>query len=268
MAHKISVDLEEWFHPFHYRDIIPTKDWNKDISRIEYQTQLLLNLFKNHKTKATFFIVGWIAENFPDLVETIASDGHQIGIHSYYHLPVNLSDETTFELDTNSCINKIFEILREYPLFYRAPNFSINDKTKWCVKILSRAGIKYDSSMHKPTFHPDYGSQSKFPIHEFEIYGIKEYQIPTLEFGQLYIPFSGGAYFRYYPYRLTKSIIYSFEEKNEEIIFYIHPWEFDTHLPKINISNTILFRHRYNIKNNLSKLDNLLNDFKFEPINL
>jgi polysaccharide deacetylase family protein (PEP-CTERM system associated) len=266
MIHKLSIDFEEWFHPYLYRKSIPVSMWNNDISRIEYQTGLLLDLLKSSNTRATFFIVGWIAEHFPHLIENIASDGHEIGIHSYWHEPVYRQNDESFKEDLDLAINKIYSILKTETVIYRAPNFSISHKTSWCVKILKEFGIDYDSSLHKPSFHPDYGIQFKFPFEEFMKFNIQEFPVSTLSFGRFSFPFSGGAYFRYYPYYIIKNIINSFEANNKEILFYIHPWELDSNLPATKLSKAVEFRLHYGIKNHCQKFEKLINEFKFGTI--
>ena len=105
--HKLTIDFEEWFHPFQLRSAISIPDWKLDISRIKYQTKILFEILDLTKTKATFFVVGWIADYFPEIIEQIKADGHEIGFHSYWHNPIFNLDEEAFKLDTEKAINSI-----------------------------------------------------------------------------------------------------------------------------------------------------------------
>lgn len=266
MLHKLTIDLEEWFHSYLFEVSIPRSLWNKSISRIEIQFEILIGILNRTNTKATFFVVGWLADQFPNLIEKIIENGHQIGCHSYWHKPLYTLSENEFIEDMQLCVNAFTKSIGKLPSLYRAPNFSINSQNSNFVKILYDFGITVDSSCHKPSFHPDYGAQNAFPTAEFEKYNIAEIPIPTLNIAGLDFPFSGGAYFRYYPYAITKNILKSFEKKNTRVVFYIHPWELDDNLPKSNLTYSQDLRLRYNIKNNASKFELLLTDFKFEPL--
>ncbi len=265
--HKLTIDFEEWFHPFQLRSIIPISNWNLELSRIEIQSKLLFNILDNSNTKATFFIVGWIAEFFPELINKIKSDGHEIAFHTYWHTPIFNLNRENLKLDFEKGLNLIYNITGQYPNSFRAPNFSIRKDTLWCLDILKEFGITNDSSYHFPFFHPDYGSKFKFELIEFEKQNIIEHPISILNIGRINFPFAGGAYFRYYPLEFTIEMIKKFQNEKKEVIFYFHPWELDNNLPKINLPFFTNLRLRYNIKNNLEKLDTLLNTFNFEPLN-
>lgn len=266
MIHKLSIDYEEWFHSFHLRKSYPINTWCKEISRIEKQTDMLLNILKSSETKATFFIVGWIADNFPHLIEKIIDNGNEIGIHSYWHTPIFQQSPDEFKLDIEKSQNSIYKISNFSPQIYRAPNFSIRKDNLWCLPILKYFGINYDSSVHNVKYHPDYGEKHKFSLEEFKKVGIEEFPISVLNYSNINIPFAGGAYFRYYPYFIIDSIFKQFENKNEQVLFYIHPWELDKDLPNFNVSYMTKLRLSYNIKENIEKFERLLSSYKFEPI--
>lgn len=265
--HKLTIDFEEWFHPYILRKQIPISAWSKDISRIKYQSRELFRILDESNTKATFFIVGWIVDFFPEIIEEIAANNHHIAMHSYWHQPLFDSNREEFSKDTDKCLNSFYNVLNYYPDFFRAPNFSIRKDTLWALEILAKFGIKHDSSYHFPSIHPDYGAKHIFPIEEFEKYAIQEFPMQTLDIAKCKIPFAGGAYFRYYPLELMNAIFEKFEKDNKFINFYFHPWELDNNLPNVNIPKFQKFRMRYNISSNAQKLEYLLNKFKFEPLN-
>lgn len=266
IQNKLTIDLEEWFHPYFYRGIIPIHKWDKSLSRAIYQSDLILELLKERDIKSTFFIVGWIADNFPEIINKIHTSGHQIGIHSYYHSPVYNLSPNDFEIDLVKSIESIYRVIGVYPNIYRAPNFSIRKDTLWAINILKKNGISEDSSIHLPLYHPDYSNSLKIFPDDFHKVGINEHPITTLNYGSINIPFAGGAYFRFYPYSIINRIWDNINNKGKSVTFYIHPWELDNDLPKTNLNKIAYFRTRFNLSNNLSKFELLLNMYKFGPL--
>jgi polysaccharide deacetylase family protein (PEP-CTERM system associated) len=266
MNHKLTFDLEEWFHPYFYRQLIPINKWEKSLSRAKIQSEIVLNLLKDYEIKATFFIVGWITDNFPEIIEKIKSEGHQIGIHSYYHTPLFLMNSSEFEKDLVLCLRTFEKVLNEVPTLFRAPNFSIRKDTLWALDILKKNGIKYDSSFHPTFYHPDYSNKNRLTLADFEQSGIKEYPIAALKLGTVNIPFAGGAYFRYYPKLITKMIWDKFQKAETSITFYLHPWELDKDLPDSKLRFIVNLRTRYNIDNNMKKFEFLLRNYNFTTL--
>jgi len=252
MNKALSIDWEDYFQVNNFS--IDINKWEQIKPRIERNTNLLLNMLKQHNTKATFFILGWNAKKFPKLVKKIHQQGHEIACHGYSHKPITSMSKKEFEIDVKKAIKAIKKACGVKPIGYRASTFSITEKTLWALDILKKNGFKYDSSM-VPVKHPDYGIKcSKKP---FIYKDIIEFPITT----KCGLPVGGG-YFRLYPYFLTKKILQS----NKQAVFYIHPWEFDPKQPRRKLSLIKTWRHYQGINSTTKKFKRLLKDFKFKRI--
>jgi len=251
----LTIDLEDWFQVYNMTSRFRFEDWHQQDSRIEGNTLHVLKILENYDTKATFFVLGWIAEKYPSLITSIKDQGHEIACHGYSHQPIFQMTKEEFEEDTDKALHAITEATGQRPLGYRAPSFSITKQTLWALEILKEKGFKYDSSM-MPTRHPDYGIKG-IPNKPFEIRGILEIPM-TAPYG---LPVGGG-YFRAYPYWLTKHLI----NKQAHTNFYIHPWEFDPGMPKLKLPLIKSFRHYNGLKTTEKKFRKLLKDFRFDRL--
>ncbi len=255
----LTIDLEDWFQVYNLSKIIKYEDWDKQEKKIKENTHKILTILDKHKTHATFFVLGWIADKFPELIKEIHNCGHEIACHGYNHRPIFELTKTEFEKDLDRAIKSIKNITGVKPIGYRAPSFSVVKDTLWALDILQRKGFKYDSSM-APVKHPEYGIKG-IPNQPFMIKGILE--IPLTTYHGLPI---GGCYFRIYPYWLTKYIIKSIIKKNDFALFYLHPWELEPKIPKCDMPLSKRFRHYTGLKNTEKKFINLLKDFRFDRI--
>jgi polysaccharide deacetylase family protein (PEP-CTERM system associated) len=251
----LTIDLEDWFQVYNFNKIIKYEDWHKQEHRIVNNTHKLLDILDRNNTKATFFVLGWTAGKFPELVKKIYEKGHEIACHGYCHKPVFLMNKEEFSKDIDNAIKAIKKACKVKPIGYRAPSFSIVKKTLWALDILREKGFKYDSSM-VPVKHPDYGIRG-IPNKPFNIRGMLEMPISTT-YG---LPVGGG-YFRVYPYWLTKHLL----RMNRHAVFYIHPWEFDSGMPRYNLPLQKRFRHYINLSTTEKKFNRLLRHFKFNKI--
>jgi polysaccharide deacetylase family protein (PEP-CTERM system associated) len=158
ILNAFTVDLEDWFCVGNMEGVFPPSSWDGLELRLEGPVALLLELLKKHGVKATFFVLGWIAERRPELVRKIYDAGHEIGLHSYQHRRVTSMDRESFEADLKRALEAVSKILpREAIAGYRAPSFSIVEKTAWALESLASLGLKYDSSIVPYQGHPDYG---------------------------------------------------------------------------------------------------------------
>lgn len=267
MINVISVDVEDWFCVYNFESVISKDEWEKMEFRAHKSTLKILDLFDKKKTKGTFFVLGWIANKSPDLIKEIEIRGHEIGLHTYSHSLITKLTESELEREIENGLNAIYKSgIKQKVIGFRAPSFTITEKTLWAIDILVKYDFKYDSSIFPIGFHPDYGINNA-PL---KIYKIREnfYEVPltVLNYFGKKIPCCGGGYFRLYPYWLTKYFIKSVNKENRPVIFYLHPWELDTEQPRIKISVLKRFRHYNNIKKTEFKLTKLLSDFKFTTI--
>ena len=267
MLNALTVDVEDFFQVSAYEKIIPFEDWGNYGDRILKSTGTILDLLKSKGIRATFFIVGWTAERFPELVSQIHNAGHEIGVHSYRHrLIYNLTPEE-FREDLVKCRSILESIIGKRPRCFRAPSFSITQKSYWALNILADEGFEFDSSIY-PIYHDRYGIPNAKPeIHELvqPAGSIWEFPPAVYRVAGYNFPVSGGGYFRLYPYRLSRYFLGKINRNYKRpFVIYVHPWEFDPEQPRIpGLSRVASFRHHVGIGRNLSKLDLLTNDFQF-----
>lgn len=259
----MSVDLEDY-----YCDL-PFSEWSKYESRVVENTGLILDLFTKHDVKATFFVVGYIAEQFPELIKEIDKKGHEIASHSYCHLDIRKATKEEFEKDLQKSLNTLENITAKKVLGFRAPYFSITKSSFWAIKILSKY-LKYDSSVF-PVRTPLYGvpNAPRFtykpnitnPIVEDEKSNLIEIPLATHRIPMLgNIPIAGGFHLRFFPYRYIRYGLNKINKNNNSFIFYIHPKDLDPKMPKIKEYG---WHYYHNLKGALKKFENVLNDFKF-----
>jgi polysaccharide deacetylase family protein (PEP-CTERM system associated) len=266
MINAFSVDLEDWFCPFGSQQKRSSSDWNDYEIRIDYSTNLLLELLAKYNTKATFFVLSWIAERLPDLISKISENGHEIACHGYNHVALSQFTESEFNNDLTKSLKIITSITKKPVIGYRAPVFSITENTKWALDVLKANGIKYDSSIFPYKLHPEYGIRNS----PYNIYllnnGLIEVPLSIVKIMKLKIPCSGGAYFRLYPYSLSKYFINKINDSNRPYIFYIHPWELDKNQPRLKLNMVDGWRHYHDLDNVNIKIEKLLTDFQFTTI--
>lgn len=262
----LSFDIEDWFHPEIFDPRFPIGTWNKLESRVQKNTELILNFLLKKKLKATFFFLGWVAENCPKLVRNVAADGHEIGSHGYSHTRINRLSESQFKKELKLSIEILSSITGRKVEGFRAPTFSLMTDTLWALPLLSECGIRYDSSVY-PAYHDRYGIPSA-PKNPYIIYKngkdfIVEFPMSTVEFLRFNFPFGGGGYFRLYPLWLSILFMRMCQKKNRPIIFYAHPWEFDNNNPEVELSLLNRYRHYHGINKFLDRLDKITDLFSF-----
>ncbi|MCK4334407.1 DUF3473 domain-containing protein [candidate division WOR-3 bacterium] len=266
MKNALSIDLEDWFCVYNLRGVVEKQDWNKQELRIGRSTRLILKLLSEHHTKATFFVLGWIAEQVPELIGEIEGHGHEIATHGYSHTLLTEMTPQSFEEDLKRALEVTRVCTHQEILGFRAPSFSITDKTSWAFEILERNGIRYDSSVFPIAFHPDYGMPTApLSIHKVGELLI-EFPLSCVEILGRRIPCSGGGYFRMYPYLLTRSLLKRCNREGRPAIFYFHPWEIDADQPRVELPRLKRWRHYYKLDKTLNRLDRLLSDFEFTSV--
>ncbi len=264
----LTVDVEEYFQVSAFEDVISVEDWSNFESRVVQNVELILDCFSEFNVKATFFVVGWIAERYPDLIIKIIKSGHQIGCHSYYHKKIYSLTPDQFRIDTKRCKEVLEDIGGRPVTGYRAPSYSITKKSLWALGILEELGFSYDSSIF-PIYHDTYGIPDS-PRFTYRLPDCKlvEYPLSTVLYWGRKIPVAGGGYFRLFPYWFTKMALRKINEIDcQPFVFYFHPWEIDPGQPRVaNISSFSKFRHYNNLDKTFDRLKRLLADFTFRPV--
>ncbi len=259
----LSFDVEEWFSVRNMRDFFSVENWHEQESRVRIGLDFILDELAKKNIKSTFFILGWLADHFPQIVKDIDAAGHEVGTHGYSHTPIDLLTPESFEEDLRKSIVAIEAITGKKVKGFRAPSFSVTKNTAWAIAIIKKCGLEYDSSIFS-TVHPDYGI-NKFPTQITNVNGLVEVPLQKGKFFGLNIPVSGGGYFRMFPYWLIKSTLRQ-TLKTDSLVMYFHPWEFDPTQPKVNLPKLKKFRHYVGLNSNKQKFLNLLNDFQFTTI--
>lgn len=267
MKNAMSVDLEDWFCVSNLNEVIPRNEWDQCESRVVKNAHQLLKLFEAYNVKATFFVLGWIAERFPELIREIEDKGHEISLHGYFHLQLTRISQKEFEDDLKRAIQAVQRAgARQQVIGFRAPSFSVVKTTLWALPILDRHGMKYDSSIFPVGFHPDYGIPGA-PLHPYSVTeAIREFPMSCARVLGRRIPCCGGAYFRFFPYRFTRFLMKKCNREGHPVVFYIHPWEIDPGQPKVKLPLVRRVRHYYGLDHTYRKLEKLLADFEFTTI--
>lgn len=269
----LTIDVEDYYMVSAFADVIKFEDWHNYESRVEKNTYKILDLLDKYGVKATFFVLGWVAENHPKLIRDIHTAGHEIASHGYNHrLIYNL---TPHEFKEDVRITKsILENIIGFPVIgYRAASYSIVKKTFWALDILIEEGFLYDSSIF-PIHHDLYGipDAERYPHKIDRPSGvIVEFPLSTLKLRishfEFRIPIAGGGYLRLLPLHFIRTAIKRINEKEKKpIILYFHPWEVDIYQPKINGRFLSRLRHYINLKSTVPKLNILLSEFRFKPL--
>ena len=266
--HCLSFDIEEHFQVSAFESPMRRRHWEQYESRVEANTERLLGLLAQRGMRATFFILGWLAERYPSLVKRIASAGHEIASHGYGHELITSQTTTAFREDIRKAKVILENILSQPVIGYRAPSFSITQDTMWATQVLVEEGYSYDSSIF-PVFHDRYGLPSANPkVHQLLTPAGRLWEIPpsTVKYMGMRLPVAGGGYFRLYPYAILRALLRKLEAEGSPLVMYMHPWEFDPCQPRMEGSLLSRVRHYLNLHKTEGRLRMLLQDFSFAPI--
>ena len=267
-VHGLSFDIEEHFQVAAFDRPARRRHWDVFKSRVEQNTDVILDLLTAHDVKATMFILGWVAERHGSLIKRIARAGHEIACHGYAHELITSQAPSNFREDVKKA-KRILEDLTGAPVHgYRAPTFSITRETEWALPILAEEGFLYDSSI-VPILHDYYGIPGVDPfIHRINTGSGELWEVPpsTCKMGGVQIPVAGGGYFRLLPYGMLRWLLKKVEAQGQPLIMYFHPWEIDPDQPRMSGSFVSRFRHYLNLHKTEERINRLLEDFQFGPI--
>ena len=269
ITNAMTIDVEDYFHVSVFDGIVPRTRWDDLESRVCANTDRLLGLFDDAKVTATFFVLGWVAERFPELVRRIADLGHEIASHGYAHRLVYDQTPTAFREDIRRAKRLLEDASGSLVGGYRAPSYSITPRSLWAIDILIDEGYWYDSSIF-PIMHDRYG----IPVSARHPYSLDRkngtlVELPgsTVRLGRSNLPIGGGGYFRILPYEWTRwGIARLNRTEGQAAIFYLHPWEIDPDQPRLQAGLLGRFRHYRNLDQTETRLRRLLHDFRFGPV--
>jgi polysaccharide deacetylase family protein (PEP-CTERM system associated) len=266
----LSVDVEDYYHVEAFADHIRPEDWSQYPRRVADNTRRILELFGRFNAKATFFVLGWVAEREPALVREIAAAGHEVACHSHTHRRVFTTSPQEFREDLRRSRATIEDASGEKVEGYRAPTFSILDKSLWAIEILAEEGFFYDSSVF-PVKHDLYGMSRapRFPYQWSCRSGKSLYEIPplTVRFAGRNLPAAGGGYLRILPMWYTRWALRRVRRRDgRSPVVYFHPWEIDPTQPRIAGSLKSRIRHYSNLGGMETRISELLARFRFTSL--
>lgn len=267
-VNAMTVDVEDYFQVSAFEGKIRRDEWDQRDCRVQQNTERILALFGEFGVNATFYMLGWVAERYPQLVKQIVDAGHELASHGYDHIRVVQQTPEQFRQDITRTKQLLEDISGQAVIGYRAASYSIGSGNLWALEELGDAGYQYSSSIY-PIKHDLYGMPEapRFPFRLREG-GILEIPVTTVVIGKRKFPCGGGGYFRLYPYLFSRWAIRRVNNRDHQPgIFYFHPWEIDPEQPRIEgISMKTRFRHYLNLNRMERRLRELLADFNWDRI--
>ena len=267
--HHFTVDVEEYFHPTALAGHYPMDGWGALERRSPAVMERLLDVLAGRGVTGTFFVLGWLAEREPDMVKRCASAGHEIASHGYEHQLVGRLGPERFRESIRRSQAVLEDLTGQEVIGYRAPSFSIVPGLEWAFDILLEEGYRYDASLFPITQHPTYGYPSAPPDPHWITRSsgrIAEFPSTTTTLFGRTIPASGGAYFRLLPAALVHRGLGQAARRGEPGMFYIHPWELDDWVPRVDAPRLQMIRTFHGRKRTWRRMDTLFERHAFRPI--
>lgn len=268
VPHCLSFDIEEHFQVSGFASEARRLNWDREESRVERNTDRILSVLDKRRFKATFFVLGWVAERNPGMVRRLVAEGHEVASHGYEHELITMQTPDVFREDVRKAKRILEDLTGAAVCGYRAPSFSITAKTQWALPILVEEGYLYDSSVF-PVVHDRYGMPGANPqAHRLETVSGKLWELPpsTLKVGGVRVPVAGGGYFRLFPYPVLRWMLRRIEVEGQPLVVYLHPWELDPTQPRMQGPLLSRFRHYLNLAKTEGRLTALVSDFVFGPL--
>jgi polysaccharide deacetylase family protein (PEP-CTERM system associated) len=266
VLNALTIDVEDYFQVSAFAAAAPPSRWDAFESRVCRNTNRVLDILAAAGTHGTFFVLGWVAERFPQLIKRIHNEGHELASHSHEHRLVYDMTPDSFACDLRRAKAAIEDATGVGVVGFRAPSYSITKPSLWALDVLIAEGYRYDASIY-PIRHDRYGIPNwSRHIHRVERPAGSIWELPgsTIARAGANLPIGGGGYFRLLPYWWTRHGIASVNQREgRPAIFYLHPWEIDPDQPRMRASAQSRFRHYYNLAGTESRFRRLLGEFRF-----
>jgi polysaccharide deacetylase family protein (PEP-CTERM system associated) len=267
IRNALTVDVEDYFQVSAFASRIAPHTWDQLPCRVERNMDVILGMFSEHKVRATFFTLGWIAQRYPGIVRRLVAEGHELASHGYAHLRASDQSRTAFLEDVVRAKGLLEDIGGVKVQGYRAPSFSIGRSNLWAQACLKEAGYSYSSSVY-PIRHDHYGMHEapRFAFYPEAGNGLLELPVTTVRLLHQNLPAGGGGYFRLLPYSLSRWCLKRVNTVDQRsCVFYFHPWEIDPEQPRqTGISLTTRFRHYVNLSTMEQRIRKLCKDFQWD----
>jgi polysaccharide deacetylase family protein (PEP-CTERM system associated) len=264
----LTVDVEDWFHILEIGGA-ERSTWDALQPRVMENTARVLDLLAEHGARATFFVLGWIADRHPSLAPRIAAAGHEVATHGYGHHLVYRLGRDPFQEDLRRSVRVLEDQIGRAVRGHRAPGFSITHDCLWAFDVLAEEGIEYDASVcPAPHGHGGMAGASLHPYVQRCSSGasLHEFPVSCMRLGPWRLPFSGGGYLRLLPYRIVSGQLRRLNRGGHPGIVYIHPRELDPGHPRLPMPWLRRFKSYVNLKGTPAKFARLLEDFRFVPL--
>jgi polysaccharide deacetylase family protein (PEP-CTERM system associated) len=260
-----SIDVEDWFHILALPEMPDIDRWDSLPSHVGKNFRAMLELFDSRNVHATCFFLGWVAERFPELVRAAADAGHEVASHGYSHTLVYEMTADRFLEDVRKSKRMIEDACGKSVLGYRAPGFSVTERTPWFFEKLAEAGYRYDSSIFPASRqHGGFVSWNRHPSTVETIHGpIVEFPITVSDVLGKPLCFYGGGYLRLAPFDLIRRMGRRVLKESRPLIFYVHPREIDVDHPRMQMSAVRRFKSYVNLATTRGKIERLLEEFSF-----
>jgi polysaccharide deacetylase family protein (PEP-CTERM system associated) len=269
VLNAMTIDVEDYFHVSAFDGVVPRSRWETLESRVCANTERVLAILDGAGVRATFFMLGWVAERHPALVRQIAACGHELASHGYAHRLVYDQSHAAFRQDVRRAKRLIEDVAGVRVEGFRAPSYSITPRSLWALDVLIDEGYRYDASIF-PIRHDRYGIPVSAPhVYRIERDGGDLIEVPasTLRMAGMNLPVGGGGYFRIFPYAWTRWGMRRINDvERRPAVFYLHPWELDPAQPRLSVGALSTFRHYTNLRRTEDRLRRLLDDFAFGPM--
>jgi polysaccharide deacetylase family protein (PEP-CTERM system associated) len=271
IVNGLSVDVEDWFQVGAFENVISRDTWDTLPLRVSDNVLRILDMFAEADVKATFFTLGWVARRNPGLVRRIAEAGHEVASHGWDHARVFTLDRASFGKDIARARKVLEDATGNAVTGYRAPSFSIDQRTPWAYMELAEQGYAYSSSV-APVAHDHYGWREapRFAFHPLAWHPLVEIPVSTAILGGRRVAAGGGGFFRVLPYGFSRWAIRQVNrQERRPAVFYFHPWEVDPHQPRVpNASMRSKLRHYTNLDKMAGKLTELIQEFEWGRMDL
>jgi polysaccharide deacetylase family protein (PEP-CTERM system associated) len=262
----LSVDVEDWFQVGAFEGVIERGSWDGLTLRVEHNCEAILEMFAEADVQATFFTLGWVAKRYPTLMRRIAAAGHELASHGWDHARVVRMDRPSFRLDLDMSRKTIEDAAGVRVSGYRAPSFSIDQRTPWAYLELAEQGFSYSSSV-APIAHDHYGWREapRFAFKPLPWADLIELPVTTATFAGRRLAAGGGGFFRVLPYGFSRWAIRQVNRREgRPAVFYFHPWEIDPGQPRVQGAPLkSKLRHYTNLASMAGKLRQLIGEFRW-----
>jgi polysaccharide deacetylase family protein (PEP-CTERM system associated) len=268
IVNALSFDIEDWFHMLDIPAVADADRWSSLPTLVERYTDVILQIVADHGVKATFFVVGWVAQRYPAIVKRIVEQGHELAAHGYWHRAVSSMTPAQFRDDLSRCVDVLEQQGGMNVLGFRAPAFTITRRQTWAFDVMLDQGLRYDASLC-PTFGSRAGypcppgphlcrdAPSARPIHELPM--------SVLRIGSRGVRFTGGGYLRLLPSSVIHSGIRHLNRRGQPAVVYLHPRDFAVDCPRVPMPLRRRFMSYVGLSTTARKLRSLLANFEFAP---